>query len=164
ASAASTAEVASAPLAVHAIDLNATEGALFAGQVATFVDTVPFSAAGDYSATIDWGDGHASPGSVVADTQVVGEFDVTGCNTYPRFGAYPVTITINSRGHATATRVLADVADAPLVASGRGIRATAGTAFTGTVASFNDPDPVGGASDYAATVFWGDGHTSIGTI
>jgi hypothetical protein len=164
AAATGTADVAAAPLTVHGLGANPTEGAPFTGAVATFVDAVLFTAPGDYTATIDWGDGQTSPGSVVADPQVAGTFDVAGSNTYARFGLYPITLTITARGHASTAQVLADVADAPLTASGMAIQVTAGTAYTGAVASFTDQDPAGKAGDYAATIFWGDGHTSFGTI
>ncbi|HEV3343847.1 MAG TPA: FG-GAP-like repeat-containing protein, partial [Pirellulales bacterium] len=164
ATAAGNAEVAASPLTVHGHDLKITEGVPATGVVATFVDAVPFTTPSDYIATIDWGDGHTSPGTVTADAQAAGVFDVVAGNTYARFGQYPVAITIDARGHATAAQALADVADAPLSALGQNISATAGSPYTGIVASFMDQDHAGAAGDYAATIFWGKGHISTGSI
>ena len=56
------------------------------------------------------------------------------------------------------------VADAPLTATGTTITAVQGTPFTGVVASFTDADPNGVAGDYSASIYWGDGQTSTGTV
>ena len=52
------------------------------------------------------------------------------------------------------------------VLSARGLtfRANAGQAFTGTVATFTDSDTGNGASDFTATIDWGDGTTTAGVI
>ncbi len=42
------------------------------------------------------------------------------------------------------------------------VNATVGTAFTGVVATFNDEDPNGKATDYTATINWGGGHLTNG--
>ncbi|HEV3080235.1 MAG TPA: FG-GAP-like repeat-containing protein, partial [Gemmataceae bacterium] len=158
------ADIVAAPLTIHGLDLNPTEGAPFTGVVATFVDAIPFTAPSAYVATINWGDGHTSPGTVTADPQAAGMFDVAAGNTYARFGLYSITTTIEARGHATTAQALADVADAPLSVLGASINATAGSPYTGIVASFMDPNPAGAVGDYAATIFWGNGHISPGSI
>jgi hypothetical protein len=56
------------------------------------------------------------------------------------------------------------VLDRPLQVTGLSRGATAGTTFSGVVASFTDADPAGGAGGYAATIAWGDGQTSAGTV
>src|SRR5439155_399603 len=56
------------------------------------------------------------------------------------------------------------VTDPPITASGVTFNATEGTAFTGTVATFTDPDPLSTAAEYDATINWGDSSSSSGTI
>jgi hypothetical protein len=56
------------------------------------------------------------------------------------------------------------VTDSPLQATSRNLTATEGAPFSAAVASFTDADPAGAPSDYAATIDWGDTHTSIGTV
>ncbi len=163
ATATSTADVAHAPLTAQGTRVAATEGMAFAGLVATFTDADPYGTAGEYTATITWGDGQSSVGTVTADPSVAGQFDVTGSNTYADEGVFPVTVLITDGSSATAVG-LAIVADAPLKVTAAAVSATEGTAFSGLVATFADANPGAAAGDFTATIAWGDGYTSPGTI
>lgn len=56
-------------------------------------------------------------------------------------------------------------ADAPINATGTKFGATEGVSFTGTVATFTDQDPGSTATEYSATIDWGDNtSTTAGTI
>jgi hypothetical protein len=66
-----------------------TVGVPFTGTVATFSDSDPNGNAKDYTATINWGDGHFSLGTITKNAQ--GGFDVSGTNTY----AIPANFTID---------------------------------------------------------------------
>lgn len=55
-------------------------------------------------------------------------------------------------------------ADKAITATGTAVSATEGKKFTGTVATFNDPDTSAKASEYSASINWGDGSTSTGTV
>ena len=73
--------------------VTASEGQPFSGRVATFVSANVGSTAGDFTASIDWGDGSATtPGTVDANAQ--GGFDVFGSHTYAEAGAYRINVTI----------------------------------------------------------------------
>jgi IPT/TIG domain len=112
------------------------------------------------SATIDWGDG-TTPSEGTVDS--LGQ--VTGTHTYAEEGIYHATIHwTNSDGADEQTPFDVKVLDAPLTATPSAIHADAGVAFTGPVATFTDADPVGTVSDYSATISWGDGTRSIGSI
>jgi hypothetical protein len=80
-------------------------------------------------------------------------------NTY----AFTVTAT-DSDGFTGRRAYTLTVAPAPLTATGLNIRATAGTPFSGAVATFHNADPFGGASSYVAVISWGDGTSSFGAI
>jgi hypothetical protein len=163
ASAGSTASVADAPLTGAAAAINVTEGASFTGVVATFSDGDPAGTLGSYTATITWGDGNTSPGTITANAS--GGFNVTGTNTYVQEGSYSVGVTIRDAGGSTAgVAGTASVADAPLSAAGAPVTATEGASFTGVVATFSDSDPAATASAFTATITWGDGNSSAGTI
>ena len=54
--------------------------------------------------------------------------------------------------------------DQPISVSGTSLTATEGSSMTATVASVTDPDSGARASDYSATIDWGDGSTSTGQI
>jgi hypothetical protein len=66
----------------------------FTGTVAKFFDPDTSDAAHAYDASIDWGDGTTSTGTLVADG--VGLFHVVGTHTYAAEGPYPVTVRVDS--------------------------------------------------------------------
>jgi hypothetical protein len=70
----------------------ATAGSPFNGLVATFSDLDPNGNARNFTATIDWGDGHFSPGTIAANPS--GGFNVNGANSYSAGGTLPVTVKI----------------------------------------------------------------------
>jgi probable HAF family extracellular repeat protein len=80
--------------------INATEGTPFNGIVASFTDT-DGDPASNYTATISWGDGNNSVGTIQANA--TGGFDVTGTNTYNAAGNYTMTVTIVDSDGTTAT-------------------------------------------------------------
>jgi hypothetical protein len=146
--------------------VTAVEGATSASQVvATFTDPGGAEATGDYSATINWGDGTASTG---ADSITVsgGVFSVYGSHKYgEESGAdhtgsnpYQITVTIHHESAPDSNQVTstATVSDAALSASGNSF-AGVGCLSTQTVAvaTFTDlggPEP---SADYSATINWG---------
>ncbi len=154
--------VAVAPITASAIAVPATEGALFSAPVARFTQAGTPATASSYAASIDWGDGTVTSGMV---TGASGSFAVSGTHTYAEEGSYQVTTTVTDLADpanaATATGQ-ATVADAPLSATGVSITTT--NPLGGTVATFSDADPSGTRSDYTATVSWGDGTSSAGTV
>ncbi len=145
-------------LAVVVPSVTVTEGFPFDGTIATF--TSADVAGSSYQATIAWGDGHSSQGTVAT---AASPFTVTGTNTYAVNGTYPITVTIVGQGTATG-QGQATVSAVTPQATGTTVTPTAGQAFTGVVASFTDPYPSLGATNYVATIAWGDGHDSTGTI
>jgi hypothetical protein len=159
--------VADAPLSVTGgSTISATEGQAFSATVATFVDTggpQNPNDPGDYNATIDWGDNSTSAGTISLDSS--GVFSVTGSHTYGAAGTFTITTTINheTAGAFTGTAT-AVVADAALAASGQAVNATLGSAFSGVVATFTDANSSPNLNNLSASIDWGDGNTSTGTI
>jgi hypothetical protein len=157
-----TAKVVDAALQVTAAGVSATEGTPFTSAVATFTDPDPGATAGDFSATITWGDGNVSTGTISANGT---GFTVTGCNTYVESGNFTVNVTILDEGTNPGTASpSATVAEAPLTINGTSLTLQTATAFTGTVATFTDGAQGAQASDFTATITWGDGNISAGTI
>ena len=110
------------------------------------------------TASITWGDGSSSTVSVTPAND--GSYSVAGSHTYAEEGNYTITVSVSdSNGLNTSTKDTATVSDAALTlkrfAAGQVKHLTAGVA-----ALFTDADPAGTASDYTATVTWGDGTTS----
>jgi hypothetical protein len=159
-----TITVADAPLSDISVPvINAAEGIGFTAKVASFTDANPLAATTDYTATIDWGGGSSSPGTVVANG--AGGFDVMGTYTYAEEGTQTISVAIHdNEGSSTTGSTTATIADAALSGSPVAVSPIAGAPFSGVVASFTDADPKGTAGDYSATISWGNGKTSSGTI
>ena len=169
---------------------NITEGSatLTNVTVATFTDPGNpspgnFEDASDYSASIAWGDGTSSAGTITNNNN--GTWTVTGSHTYSgdniggvnsgvSEGAATISATVSH--DATTAQVVTDTAnisDPNVVAAGvSAFSLTEGSATltNATVATFTDPgNPSPGnfedASDYSASINWGDGSAaSTGTI
>jgi hypothetical protein len=77
-----------------------------------------------------------------------------------------VTLTDDAPGTATATATgTATVAEADVLTPNPiTLSATEGTAFNGTVATFTDTNTNNVASDFTASIIWGDGSTTTGTV
>jgi hypothetical protein len=163
ASAGATATVANATLNITAGTVSGTEGQTIVASVAHFTDANDQASATDFTATINWGDGTTTVAAV--SDSIDGGFDILGSHTYRHAGNKNVTVTINGLGGGTVnTTLTAPIANAVLNASGKTVNATEGTSFTGTLASFTDANTFASAADFAATITWGDGSTSAGTI
>ncbi len=76
-----------------------TEGSTFQGQVASFSVSNPNTPASALAATINWGDGSSSAGTVAANGP--GAFNVTGSHSYSAEGNYPLSVTVQEKGFAT---------------------------------------------------------------
>ncbi|OYV91579.1 MAG: hypothetical protein B7Z73_05405, partial [Planctomycetia bacterium 21-64-5] len=153
-------------LAGTGLTLAATEGTTFSGAVATFSNTgYAGNTASDLSATIDWGDGTTGSGTV---SGTAGSYTVSGDHTYADEGTFTPVVTLNdlpggASAAATGTAVAAE-ADV-LHATGVTVNGTQATAFSGTVATFTDTGYPGNlASDFTATIDWGDGTTTSGPV
>jgi uncharacterized delta-60 repeat protein len=148
--------------------VSGTEGLPLTGVVATFAPSNPSVGAGDFVATIDWGDGTAdapdlTPGTITPVGS--GRFNVTGTHTYAEEGSYPLAVHITGASTMDTSNLFsATVNDAPLKATAVNFSVTGHKSFSGVVANFTDVDPGGGATDYTATITWDDGTTSPGTI
>ncbi|HET9060632.1 MAG TPA: PKD domain-containing protein [Acidimicrobiales bacterium] len=72
-------------------------------------------------------------------------------------GTNQVTLTVSDGVDTTTAPPTWVTVWPPITANAVPVLAVEGSAFSGTVATFTDPDPSGQASDYVATVDWGDG-------
>jgi ELWxxDGT repeat protein len=158
------ATVDDAPFSAAGAAVRATAGRPFHGVVATVRDANPSGRAGDFTATINWGDGTTTRGVIRA--RAGGGFDVVGDHTYAHAGRWTVTVRVTSVGGRTVT-VKSPAAVDPVVIRAHGwpLAAVKGVPFAGAVVAwFTDADPHATAGLYAATIKWGDGQTSRGTV
>ncbi|HKI21534.1 MAG TPA: TIGR03118 family protein [Isosphaeraceae bacterium] len=140
------------------------EGAAFTSVVAKFTDADGNTNPADYAASIDWGNGHVTKGSIVADPG--GGFDVVGSYTYPRTGVFRITAHIgDTDGDSVSVSTSNVVTEAAITANAATIPATKSHSLLNVVvATFTDADHFLKASDFSATINWGDGQTSPGAI
>ncbi len=145
----------SGTVAATALPVTATQG--------TSTGSVPFASFtasdhGPFSATIDWGDGHQSSGTVTVNNS--GGYTVSGSTTYALSGdSFPITVRIYDNGTLAAV-VSGDATVNPAGLSGLGlpVAATQGTPLSGvTVARVSDANLAANLSAYTATIDWGDG-------
>jgi hypothetical protein len=166
ASGTSTATIAARTLMGTMVLASATEATALPNSttVATFTDTDTSDMAGDFTATINWGDGVTTNGTVVGSN---GSFTVEGGHTYADEGSDPAVVTLTHTADmlsATASGSVA-VAEADVLAgTGTKIKAKAHQAFTGAVATFSDTDTANVAGDFTASINWGDGTVTGGTV
>src|SRR5437879_4840802 len=150
------------------MDLSAaSEGVALASNtdIASFTINNTTDPASAFTATIDWGDGTTTTGTIVGSN---GSFTVDGGHTYADEGFPQATVTIthiadNTQIAPTGTIAVADTDN--ISVQGRTITGSPNTPLTNvTVATFTTSNAVNTAGDFAVTIDWGDGTTTPGTV
>jgi hypothetical protein len=143
-----------------------TVGAPFNGVVATFNDQDPGGVATDYTATINWGDGHLTNGTITKNAQ--GGFDVSGTNTFVHAGQFPINVDIADFGGGPGA-----AGSAPTLSVNNTIGVLAGTTTTTLAVNpstslFDQPvtltATVHAAGAVTGTVTFYDGSIPLGTV
>jgi hypothetical protein len=145
----------------------ATEGQSFSGRVANFVNSnAAANTPADFTATINWGDGTTTAGTVSNPGGNI--YAVDGSHTYADEGSFTATVVISDdapgTASATASNAIAVAERDVLSGSAAPIQTTEGTAVSGPVATFSDTYTGNTATDFTATINWGDGTTTAGTV
>jgi hypothetical protein len=166
ASALSTAVVSAQPFAISVNTISGAPGAVLPtnGTVANFItpnaaDNVP----ADFSALINWGDGQTTIGTIAGGPLT---FTVGGDHTYAAAGSFTTSVTVAVNNGPTATETgQADIASPPVYTStSKLIVVPVSQLFSGIVANFTDPNTSDLASDFTASIAWGDGSTTPATV
>lgn len=159
-----------------ALTLEATAGTDTGSQVlATFHQAGLTPMPGEFTATVNWGDGSSlqdSKGdtpaiSIVRSANQAGWFEVRGSHNYERVGRYPLQVTIDGSLGATdtargATVVSADTA--VLRAVGEEFSFHGGTVTGRPLAYFRDSTAGAKLQDYSTIIDWGDGNRTPGMV
>jgi cyclophilin family peptidyl-prolyl cis-trans isomerase len=149
-----------------------TSGSVTLGS---FTDGTATAVPANYSVVINWGDGTPLDSTSAGVTGTGGSFTVSGTHTYSHAGTFPVKVTITDvhtstaggdNGGATATfTTTATVADAGLTVHVFPQTAVGGVALNNAVVALvTDTNTLDKATDLSATIDWGDGSTSVGTL
>jgi streptogramin lyase len=135
-------------------------GQSFSGAVASLNTTLSAGAVGGLSATIDWGDSTTSTGTLVNNGN--GTVTINGAHTYAAAGDYVTNVVVTGSG-IDAVRVTGDatiVPGATFSAAGMPVPAhQEDKTFTAAVATF-----IGPAATYTASINWGNGVTTTGSV
>ena len=173
ATATGTVQVTAAMLVAHALPVESDGLSVDGANVAAFIDTGGADPLANYSATIDWGDGSTTSGTIGSgvsplDASLAGAyFTVAGSHSYAATGDYTFSVTISDTDGSQATvQGMAHVAQSPLLATGVPVVVTKGLAVDGAiVAAFADAGGGDALGNYSATIDWGDSSsTTAGTV
>ena len=184
----SSSSVTDGPLAVTAFPIVGTEGtAIASAPIATFTDGGGAHPVGDYAASISItnssGLSHLVPGASIVQVGSSAEYTViapaftlseagtyqvvvtvtatVGIDTYAASGASLAVIAANANVIAPGTQPTVNTTEAAIYS----LPTFAPPVFSGPVGVFTDGNPVAPASDFTATIDWGDGTSpTTGTI
>lgn len=158
-------QIADAPLSVSPLTLSATAGTAISGPMGSFADANAAAESGDFTAIINWGDGTSASGTVSASS---GAFIVGGSHAYSDAApaTAPITIIVHDDGGSSTTiDSQATVAQPSIIGAGATLTATQGATLSGaSVATFTRGDGLEPASGFSASIDWGDGQSSAGTV
>jgi type VI protein secretion system component Hcp len=166
ATAMSTAQVGQ-PLSGQIVPASISEGTATTGVVATFSDADTTDRASNFTAAVNWGDGTTEVGTVAGAN---GSFTISvpgSTHVYADEGTVQPVVTIvrstdNDQIALTGTVTVAE--GDVLTPTATTISVQQGQAFNGIVATFTDTNINNVASDFVATIDWGDGTTTTGAV
>jgi hypothetical protein len=123
---------------------------------------------GAFTITINWGDGSSSAGEIDRADQITPAdcfYDASGDHSYRTAGTYQLTATVCEGADCQTTpAATASISDAEVRGEAQPFQTVAGIAFSGNLAEINDRNRESVGGDFAATISWGDGTTSAGTV
>jgi uncharacterized repeat protein (TIGR01451 family) len=109
-----TTQVAESPITLSGAEASGMEfNALNAVTLATFTHAVNLEPASAFSASIAWGDGTSSTGTVVSTAF---GYSVQGSHTYKDEGNFTATVTVSQEGTTASVKASVSIGEAPLPA------------------------------------------------
>jgi hypothetical protein len=145
------------------VAISPSESQVFNGNIATFIDANSSATHADFTASINWGDGTITTGSVSDGNPGL---VVSGNHLYDE-GTFTIKIilTDDNGGASASVTNNVTVAESDLLAGKvANVAAVEDQMFSGLVATFSDQNTANGPFDFVATIDWGDGSTSRGTL
>ena len=137
-------------------------------RIATFITGNTKATPASFTATVNWGDGTYVSGSNVSIDKVkgaTGKFQVLAGHTYTMPGEYPLAVTVSSVGGSQLVlSSTVNLSAGSIGISGTDLAIPGGVLTNKPVATFSDNGPAPAASIYSASINWGDGIVSTGTV
>jgi hypothetical protein len=161
------------------VTLTLTTGEAVPGTiVGTFTDANPNATVGEFTATINWGDGDITNGTITQPGGIGTPFDVTGSHAYNEAGTYSFSVLVTDQDGASVTltgtanvtgTALTEQTTPPIVVENKGVAAfvldEGVPVFSVPVSTFTDANSSPSASSFSAVIDWGDGSpTTVGTV
>jgi probable HAF family extracellular repeat protein len=142
------------PFTVSCLAITAIAGAPFSGVVASFTDS-DGGTLNNYTATLAWGDGTTSTGSIAANG--TGGFNVSGSHTYATHGSFTLTVEVDdtdgTRGKGTCSLTASAAGQFSSPNQNAIINFWAGTHGQALIESFNSGSSSTALSNWLATSF-----------
>jgi uncharacterized repeat protein (TIGR03803 family) len=137
-----------------------------ADPLAVFTSANPKDTAAGFTATVNCGDGTLISGSNVSVVKDgAGRFKLIASHTYESPGEYPLLVQIDDPGGASLTLTGTTFISPYVIAiSANDVSGAKGALKNTVLATFKDYGSTATAADYTATVNWGDGSVSPGTL
>jgi hypothetical protein len=159
----------SSQVSVQAQPVAAVAGQAFTNAVvATVTDSDTNASPAGFSATIDWGDGTTSNGTVASTG--TGSFFILAGHTYATAGSFTIGLAVtgpgNTKATATTTATVTSTSNngGPTNLVANPVKAVANQAFTNVIlGTFTDSDPNANPADFTAAIDWGDGISTAST-
>jgi hypothetical protein len=161
-------DTARATVMLTGIPISTPEAQSFVGSVATFTDTNASDTSSSFTATINWGDGSLSTGTITGGQ---GNFTIAATHTYndELLGTLGISLFASNNpstpiasASPAATVTEADVFSGTPAGT---ILGAVGQSLTDVlVANFKDSIAFADLSDFSAAIDWGDGRTTAGTL
>jgi hypothetical protein len=135
----------------------------------TFTDSDANAKASEFTATIDWGDGTSSNGTIASTG--TGSFFILAGHTYATAGSFTIGLAVtgpgNTKATATTTATVTSSSNngGPMNLVANPVTAVANRAFTNVIlGTFTDSNPNNAnAADFSAAIDWGDGLSTAST-
>ncbi|MFT3920939.1 MAG: Ig-like domain-containing protein [Myxococcales bacterium] len=137
------------------------------GAVASFTSDNSQDSAEDFFAIVSWGDGTQSLGLITGEG---GMFTVSGQHAYSQPGSYPIHVEVTDDDPAVGSIVvgqnLPEIPNVTLQVFGKNLVINAGEALSqsNVLAEVFETDVGGTPAAVTASINWGDGKTSNGTV
>jgi hypothetical protein len=145
--------IPSAPAQGFQVNMSSVSGGVEGASLSAVLAHISGGTA-PYSATIAWGDGTTSAGTITAADNNA----VSGTHTYSEEGFYTITVSVtDAQNGAVQGTTSVSVVDAALTLTDKNLHEPRRAPFTAQLATFVDADPGGVVSDYTGLINWGDG-------